>query len=541
MRISNYHDTFALEGAHIDEFSERVETYLCQIEMERQNRLRIRLSLEEALLRMRDRFGEEQQVTAFIGRRFGRLVIRLELEGDAFNPLSAEENELENLCSSLLTAVGLSPQYSYSGRGNLLRLSLPMPGISPAVKILVGVLGGVLFGVLGSMLIPEAIQAPVMNHVMSPIYEAWLRLLNVLSGPVIFFMTITTVINSGEISERGGDNHRIVARYFLLSFAMTGLAMVMATLVYGLAHTEFILTMGDTASLFGSILYLIPEDFFSPFMESSTPQLLLMALVLGEALNILGSQGKNLSRIVRQINMVGLQMCDWISKLVPWLAFLLVGYEIWQKRTTILKGMWLTLLISLIVSLICIGLILWYVARKEGIGVKMLARKLKEPFMTTLKTGSLDAAYGLTERSCAVDLGIRRSFTSVSLPSGLVLYMPISAVGTLVFIVFAGLRYGIVATPLWFLSAIIMAVAVFVATPPVPGANLLAYVVTLSVLGIPGEALIDAMVFDLVFGIFASAGNQLLLQLELILQSDKIGMINKRFLQKEKKAEAKTA
>lgn len=541
MRLSNYHDIFTLEGVHIDEFSERVETYLCQIEMERQNRLRIRLSLEEALLRMRDRFGEQQPVTAFIGKRFGRLVIRLELEGDAFNPLSAEENELENLCSSLLTAVGLSPQYSYSGHGNLLRLSLPVPGFSPATKILIGVLGGVLFGVLGSLILPESIQIPLINEAMTPIYNAWLRILNVLSGPVIFFMTITTVINSGEISERGGDNHRIVARYFLLSFAMTALAMVAATFTYGISHTGFLPNTGETVDLVQGLLNIIPEDFLSPFSESNTPQLLLMALVLGEALNILGSQGKNLSRLIRQVNMVGLQLCDWISKLVPWFAFLLVGFEIWQKRTTILKGMWLSLLISLLVSLICMGIVLCYVAHKEGISARLLARKLKDPFMMTLKTGSLDAAYGLTERCCAQDLGIRRNFTSVGLPSGLVLYMPISAVGTLVFIVFAGLKYNIIATPLWFVMAIVLSVVVFVATPPVPGANLLAYVVTLSVLGIPGEALIDAMVFDLVFGIFASAGNQFLLQLELVLQSDKIGMINKRLLQREKKTEAKTA
>lgn len=534
MKINSYQDTFTLEGVSIDRFSERVEEALCQIDMERQNRLRIRLSLEEAMLRMRDRFGEDQSITAHIGKRFGRLVIRLELEGDAFNPLSPEENELENLCSSLLTAVGLSPQYSYSGRGNLLRLSLPMPGLSPAMNILIGVLGGVLFGILGSMFLPETVQPHIINQAMTPIYDAWIRTLNVMSGPVIFFMTLTTVINSGEISERGGDNHRIVARYFLLSFAMTAFATVAATAVYGLSHTGVLPDTMETVNLLKRLLNLIPEDFMTPFSESNTPQLLLMALILGEAMNILGSQGKNLSRLVRQLNMVGLQLCDWISKLVPWVAFILVAFEIWQKRTEILKGMWLALLISLLVSLACMGVCLWYVARKENVGFRMLAGKLKEPFLLTLRTGSLDTAYGLTERSCALDLGIKRNFTSVSLPSGLVLYMPISAVGTLVFIIFAGMKYGIIATPLWFVLAVVLSVVVFVATPPVPGANLLAYVVTLSVLGIPGSALIDAMVFDLIFGIFASAGNQFLLQLELILQSDKIGMLNKRLLQKER-------
>ena len=41
------------------------------------------------------------------------------------------------------------------------------------------------------------------------------------------------------------------------------------------------------------------------------------------------------------------------------------------------------------------------------------------------------------------------------------------------------------------------------------------------------------MVFDIVFGIFAGAGNQLVLQPELILQSAKIGLLDRGVLLKE--------
>ena len=533
MKITTYQDTFKLDGPDIDRFSEQLDGSLRAIEMERQNRLRIRLSVEEAMLRMRDRFGEDQEVNAYIGKRMGRLMIRIESDGDAFNPLSAEENDLDNLCSSLLTAVGLIPQYSYSGRRNLLRLSLPLPGLSPAVQILIGVLGGVLIGVLGNLLLPAGIQNFLISAALTPLYDAWLRLLNVLSGPVIFLMAISTVINSGEIAERGGDTRMIVARYFLLSFAMTALAAVTATRIYGLVAPGALINRENTRGLIELILNTIPEDIVTPFSASFTPQLLLIALVLGSALNVLGNRGQNLCQILRQGNLVGLQLCDWLSKLVPWMAALLVGLEIWQKRTETLTGLWLALLIALAVACICIFLVLLYVGRKMDVSVRLLMKKIKEPFWTALKTGSLDASYGLTEHSCIWGLGIRRNYASVGIPSGLVLYMPISAVGTTIFIIFAAVETGVSASPQWIITAVILAVVVFVATPPVPGANLLAYVVALSVLGIPNSALIDAMVFDLVFGIFASAGNQALLQMELVLQADRIGMLNRRVLQRD--------
>jgi len=67
----------------------------------------------------------------------------------------------------------------------------------------------------------------------------------------------------------------------------------------------------------------------------------------------------------------------------------------------------------------------------------------------------------------------------------------------------------------------------------VPGANLLAYVVFFSALKIPKEALMDAMIFDIVFGIFAGAGNQFLLQLELLWEAKRIGLLNSKRLEKE--------
>ena len=49
-----------LDGEGIDTCSDLIEEQLNNIGVERQNLLRIRLSFEESLLRMRDRFGSEQ-------------------------------------------------------------------------------------------------------------------------------------------------------------------------------------------------------------------------------------------------------------------------------------------------------------------------------------------------------------------------------------------------------------------------------------------------------------------------------------------------
>ena len=112
------------------------------------------------------------------------------------------------------------------------------------------------------------------------------------------------------------------------------------------------------------------------------------------------------------------------------------------------------------------------------------------------------------------------------------LYMPINSVGTLIMLIFMGKETGAQMTMIWMLTAVTMSVILFVAATPVPGSNLLAFVVMFAQLGIPREALIPAMIFDVIFGVFASAANQLLLQLEMILQADRLGMLDQRLLRR---------
>ena len=529
-RVTPWKKTFPLKAAEIDAFSERINEMLLEIRTERQNRLRIRLSIEEALLRMRDHFGQDVEVSAEIGSHFGRPFIQIELEENAYNPLSKTESELEDWNSSLLTAVGLSPRYIYSNGVNILRVSLPHKGLNPVIKILGAVAIGVLIGLIGTLWLPNTAQDFVSEQFLTPVYELWLRILNVISGPVIFLMVITTLLNAEKLSVRGANSHVVMIRYFLLSFAIAAPGAIASAFIFRAAFHAEKLDTNAASGYLNTLLQLIPNEIVTPFMQTNTPQLIVIAVVLGTALNSIGHPARHLSGIIKEANMVGLLLTDWVSRLVPYFMALLIGFEIWEGKTRTFSGIWKTIVLALVVSLMIIAISNWYVSRKKTTPVRLLMKKLRKPFWTALSTGSLDAGYGLTEASCSRDLGIDKEFASLSLPHGLVMFMPISAVGTLVFSVFVANLYNVATTPVWFVEAILIAVVVFVATPPVPGANLIAYTVMFPALGIPSAALIDAMIFDIVFGLFSGAANQLLLQLDMILQAGRIGLLNRKTL-----------
>ncbi len=501
MRIKEYGKLHIdLKYQSIDELSEWLEEKLTGMKAEKRNRLTVRLLLEEIMLRLREHFGEEAEADIYLDAKLTAPYLKVVVNGEAFNPLSETNAELGDWNSSLQTAVGINPKYSYYWGKNILRIKIPTKKANPVLIIFAALLIGVALGLIGHFLLPQARQ--------------------------------DVIVDTKRIDKQGGNSSNVVARYFGFSFLIAGVSVLISVplILANAFHNGF--SAGTLKQIMSYIQEIIPNNIIEPFLDSNTPQLLVVAFVLGAALIVLGTQVSSVKKITRQINMVGLKLAEWVSLLVPIFAGLFLCLEIIEGKTGILRGMWLPFVIALGAGVLMLLFAILYVALKMKVSPKIIAMKIKKPFLTALKTGSLDASFDDTKYSCTRLLGVDKSYADISLPQGLVLYMPVSAIGTLVFTIYSAYVYHVEIDLFWILTAIIFAVMLFVATPPVPGANLLAYVVFFNWLGIPAEALMDAMIFDIVYGIFAGAGNQMLLQVEMVLQAKKIGVLDIKKLKK---------
>ncbi len=526
-------ETFSLDAAGIEFFSERLGKLLQILEIERQNQIRIRFSFEESLLRLRDRFGEDREFSLKVDSSFGRTYIQIELEGAIYNPLSKTEADLEDWSGSLLTAVGLSPIFSYSKGKNILRLNLARKGMNSALKILIAVIIGVIVGIVLRAALPAAYEGYLVEEILQPLYDFWVRLLSVLSGPVIFFVVCNTVLNTRAIREEGGSSRKIVARYFIFSILASLLSLLVSEIIFFepvIAAKSLGISMRGTLE---TLLQFMPENAVDSILSANTPQILVLAFVVGGVISALGPRGDSLNSLIHQGSAAGLLITEGVSRMVPYFAAALICMEIVRGNLKTLFGMWRVLVFSILVMAIVLIVVLFYVSIRKKVSYRTLWKKLYPSFRTAVRSGGLDEGYGQMERSCIDQLGMERHFAVTSLPHGMVLYMPANVIGTLMFTVYAALQFKVEITAGWLIGAMVMTVILFVATPPVPGANLLAYIMIFAQLGIPSSALIVAMIFDIFFGIFASAGNQTLLQLELILQADKIGLLDREKLRKK--------
>ena len=530
MKLKNTKRIFPLSGTGIDDCSAFLEEIMDAYKVEPQNKLRIRLTIEELLLRYRDRLGEGWDFQVILNRRLGNPSLSIEISGTTFNPLASQEDDQDDWNTSILNTLGVRPQFYHYGDRNIIRIGIPRQRMNPILRLVIALAIAIVLAFALRFLIPNLAGA-IPDVTLTPVYELWKRGLNLISGPVIFFMVVTTVLSLRRLSIKGASSKMIVGRYFLISAIITVVAVVVASTFRHMSVSyQGVVNKMTLTEVLSFIFRIVPNDMITPFIEADTPQLIFMALVLGAMLNILRNQVPNLIRIVHQIDTVCLLMAEWISALVPIFTCLLVGLEIIEGRLTLFLQLWRPFVISIALTAVVLAFALVRLSLAKHVPIKTLLSKMKRPFFTALRKGSISASYGETEYSCTKQLGIDRDFTEVSLSNGIVLYMPISILGAVVFFACVAAYYQIQVTWIWYGIAAVFTAILMEAAPPVPGVTLLVFIVIFNMLNIPEEALIPAMVFDILFGIISAAGNQMLLQVEMVHQSDRMGLLNRDVL-----------
>ena len=530
MKLKNTKRIFPLSGTGIDDCSAFLEEIMDAYKVEQQNKLRIRLTIEELLLRYRDRLGEGWDFQVILNRRLGNPSLSIEISGTTFNPLASQEDDQDDWNTSILNTLGVRPQFYHYGDRNIIRIGIPRQRMNPILRLVIALAIAIVLAFALRFLVPNLAGA-IPDVTLTPVYELWKRGLNLISGPVIFFMVVTTVLSLRRLSIKGASSKMIVGRYFLISAIITVVAVVVASAFrHMIVSYQGVVNKMTLTEVLSFIFRIVPNDMITPFVEADTPQLIFMALVLGAILNILRNQVPNLIRIVHQIDTVCLLMAEWISALVPIFTCLLVGLEIIEGRLTLFLQLWRPFVISIALTAVVLAFALVRLSLSKHVPIKTLLSKMKRPFFTALRKGSISASYGETEYSCTKQLGIDRDFTEVSLSNGIVLYMPISILGAVVFFACVAAYYQIEVTWVWYGIAAVFTAILMEAAPPVPGVTLLVFIVIFNMLNIPEEALIPAMVFDILFGIISAAGNQMLLQVEMVHQSDRMGLLNREVL-----------
>ena len=532
MKTAKRTTTFTLSPESIDIVSDQVQEFLTQIGTERKNIIRLKLSIENILLRLKDHFGEEKQFTFSTGSKLHRPYINIDVPGEQFDPTESDD-EFGEISSHLFMGLGLYPGYAYSRNTNTVSFKLKKRQSNPIKGLLTAVILACIISFLG-FLAPDGVRSACYDSLLTPVYDVFIGILNTVASPMIFLSVAWGIYGIGDAATLGRIGKRMLIRYV----AMTGLITVFSLAVLlPFSKLHFASTGMDSSGINKIIelmLGIFPKNIVSPFLEGNTMQIILIASVVGCIMLILGSQTKLIATFIEQINYIIQYLIEMISSFVPVFIFIIILRLVWSDSLSDIYSVWKPFVSYLAVSFAAVLLVLAYVCIKEKTGLTNLIKKLFPSFFIALTTASSSAAFGTTVSSCEYDLGISSKITNFGVPLGMVLYKPTTAVSFIVSSLFFSAQYNVDISITWIITAVIVVTILAIALPPIPGGALACYTILFMQLGIPTEALGVVMILD-IFADFTSTGfDTALRQCELVLTADNISMLDKAKLRKKK-------
>ena len=519
---------YTLDAKAVDDISESIKSFLESLNMERRNVLRIRLTMEELLLRLHDRSDGPAAVSLGLGKQYGKPLVSLKYEGEPFDPT---DGEAENWNGRILAAAGLSPVWSYRGKDNLLSLRLTESGGHGTLfYIMIAVIAAAVLGAAGHFL-PQTLKAGIDEVLLAPLMKGFLGLLNTFAGIMIAFTICSGVLGVGDSATLGKIGKGLLLRLFVISLIVSAFAICFANIFLKLNISSGgaggISQLGQISEM---IFGILPSNPVSPFLNCNTMQIIVIALFAGIALLTLGERGQRLRELVEECAILTQYITSAICRLVPLFVFTALLRQIWSGAAAQLLTLWKPLVLIIAAGLTVTAMLMVFTAMQVKCAPMLLLKKLMPPFLVAFTTASSMSAFSTGIETCEKKLGAERSFLEFALPVGSVIYKPVSLCMLSVLACSLAEIYGMEVNIAWFIMAWLAATLLSIAVPPIPGAALTIYSILFSQLSIPSDALLLAAALDVVTDFFDTGFNVLLLNLEMVREASILHRLDRKKL-----------
>jgi aerobic C4-dicarboxylate transport protein len=284
------------------------------------------------------------------------------------------------------------------------------------------VIGAVLLG------IAVGLAAPSFALQLKPVGAGFVNLIKMMISPVIFttiVLGIGSVTKAAKVGKVGG----LALGYFLvMSTVALAIGLIVGNLVNpgaGLHLTDSLAKAGHAQVASGGgegtgdfLLGIIPTTLVSALTGGQVLQTLLVALLVGFALQSMGAAGAPVLRGVEHLQKLVFRVLSMIMWAAPVGAFgaiaAVVGASGWAALQSLLMVMFGFYLTCAIFVFLVLGLVLRLVA---GVNVFSLLRYLSREFLLILSTSSSESALPRVIAKLE-HLGVSRPVTGITIPTG---------------------------------------------------------------------------------------------------------------------------
>jgi aerobic C4-dicarboxylate transport protein len=270
---------------------------------------------------------------------------------------------------------------------------------------------------------------PTLGADLKPLGDAFIKLIKMLIGPIIFTTVVSGIGGMGNLRQVG----RVGLKALIYFEIVTTLALVIG-LVVGNVFAPGVGVHANAASLDASAvshyakaaqnmsmvdwaLHLIPNTFVSAFVEGDILQVLVIALLFGFALAKLGDKARPLVDLLHEVSKAFFMMVNIVSKVAPLAAFGAMAFTVGKYGLGSLKSLAGLMACVYLTCAVFIVVVLGLIARLGGFSLWKIIKFIREELLIVIGTSSSEAALpGLMTKMERA--GCKPTVVGIVVPSG---------------------------------------------------------------------------------------------------------------------------
>ena len=270
---------------------------------------------------------------------------------------------------------------------------------------------------------------PEFGASLKPLGDAFIKLIKMLIGPIIFTTVVSGIGGMGDLKAVG----RVGLKALIYFEGVTTLALVIGLTVAnaltpgaGMHASAASLDAGAVAQYAQAaqkltttqqLLHVIPDTFVGAFVGGEVLQVLVVALLFGVALTSLGTTGHPIIQLCHDISKVFFRIVQIVSRVAPLAAFGAMAFTIGKYGLGSLKSLAGLMACVYLTCFLFVVVVLGGIARACGFSLWKILRHIREELLIVIGTSSSESALpGLMAKMERA--GCRPSVVGVVVPSG---------------------------------------------------------------------------------------------------------------------------
>jgi aerobic C4-dicarboxylate transport protein len=271
---------------------------------------------------------------------------------------------------------------------------------------------------------------PELATKMKPLGDAFIKLIKMMIGPIIFCTIVTGIASMDNMKQAGSVAIKAMLYFALLSGFSLFLGMVVANVIEpgvgmnidpSTLSTDAVKTFvgdkvkTDTVSEF--LMHVIPTTAVDAFAKGDILQVLFFAILFACAVISLGERAKVVVNLLDEVSHILFKVIGFIMKVAPIGAFGAMAFTIGQYGIASLIPLSKLLLCFYITCLLFVFVVLGVLLSSIGLSIFKFVAYIKEEIFIVFGTCSSETVFPrMIDKLTA--LGCKKSVVGMVLPTG---------------------------------------------------------------------------------------------------------------------------